>query len=345
MDILKHCIAPETKISDAMHQMTDYNIDLLIVCEGGTKVLGIVTDGDLRRGLTKGLELDGQVQDLMSKDFLSLDESVTDRAYILDMMMARRIRHIPVIGQDKTLKGIHFMQHIIGGKARPNVAVIMAGGRGTRLGVITENCPKPMLKVAGRPILERIVLHLVSNGIRKIYLAVNYMGEVIEDFFCDGSKYGCTIEYLRETKALGTGGALKLLPTLPEHPIFVMNGDLVTSIAIDSMFAFHDQHKAAATIATKRHQTKIPFGVIERSEDQNILQRIVEKPVIEHEVNAGAYILNPECIKFIPDDVEFPITDLFPLLHESGHQSALFETEEEWIDVGRPDDLKKASGY
>jgi len=342
MSIDKFQILQTATILDAMKRLTEENIDVLLAIDSAGQVKGLITDGDLRRGLVAGKTQTTALSEVMSPNFASVGEN-EDRAFLLDMMMARKIRHLPVIGTDKKLKGIHFLSHIIGHEPKPNIAVIMAGGKGMRLRPITEYCPKPMLKVAGRPILERIILHLVSHGITTIYISINYMGEMIEDFFKDGADYGCTIRYLKETEALGSGGSLGLLPEKPAHPFIVMNGDLITDINIGAMLDFHQTKQAAASLASKKSFTKISYGVIEKQGD--FLTGITEKPTLEHEINIGTYVLTPECLDYIPKNTHFPITDLFETLRKKNKNVCVYEVQEDWIDVGQPDDLKKAMGY
>jgi NDP-sugar pyrophosphorylase family protein len=218
----------------------------------------------------------------------------------------------------------------------------MAGGKGTRLRPLTENCPKPMIPVAGRPILERVILHLVGYGIRKIYLSINYLGDMIEQYFGDGSAFGCSIQYLREEKFLGTGGPLSLLPEQPKYPFIVMNGDQVTQVNIARLLEFHEKEKVEATIAIRPYQVEIPFGVIRKN--GNRLVEIQEKPASNHLISVGMYVLNPSVLTFVPKNEEFPITDLFDVLLERNIPVGVHFVEEEWIDVGRLEDLKKANG-
>lgn len=342
MNITLYQIGQDKTILDAMKRLTEHGIDVLLVINDQVQVVGLITDGDLRRGIVAGKSQDSPVSSVMSQNFISVSEN-EDRAFLLDKMIAQSIRHLPVIDENRKLKGIHFLSHIIGHEAKPNIAVIMAGGKGVRLRPITEYCPKPMLKIAGRPILERIVLHLVSHGISEIYISLNYMGEVIENYFKDGSNFGCKIRYLKETKALGTGGSLSLLPIIPKHPFVVMNGDLVTDINLTDMISFNTQTKSAASLASKKNYTKISYGVIEKNGDE--LVGISEKPTVEHEISVGTYVFAPECLNLIPKEQEFPITDLFGLLKKQGKKISVYETEEDWIDIGRPVDLKKAMGY
>src|SRR5512146_1236653 len=216
-------------IRDAMQTITDNSREVVLVADAEERIVGIITDGDIRRGLLAGLTPESPASEVMTTNYVSVGIDA-DRASVLDLMKARRIRHVPVVDVQHRLLGVHFLEVLLGTAEKPNSAVIMAGGEGRRLRPLTDRLPKPMVAVAGRPILERIVLQLVGYGICHIYISVNYLAEMIVDHFGDGSHFGCAIEYLREREPLGTGGPLSLLPHPPEHPLIVMNGDLVTQI-------------------------------------------------------------------------------------------------------------------
>lgn len=324
-----------------MECITENWHEVALVEDIGHRIIGVITDGDIRRGLLRGLTMESPAAEVMTKSFISMGPDA-GRTAVLDTMKSRAIRHVPVLDKDKKLIGIHFLEELIGTSLRPNIAVIMAGGKGIRLRPLTENCPKPMIPVAGRPILERIVLHLVGYGIREIYISLNYLGNMIEDHFGDGSSFGCTIKYLREEKPLGTGGSLALLPDRPKHPFVVMNGDQITQIDINSLLSFHDQEHVEATIAIKPYQVEIPFGVIQKN--GNHLIEIQEKPMANYLINTGIYVLNPSVLPLIPRNEEFPITALFDMLLERKMPVGVHYVDEDWIDVGRHDDLKKAKG-
>src|SRR5215813_7439389 len=226
-ELQKLIVGPQNSIRDAMRVITDNWREIALVADDAGHVSGVVTDGDIRRGLLSGLTLDSPVSRVMTTNYIHVGTEA-DRASVLDLMKARRIRHIPVLDRERRLVGIHFLESLLGVGDRPNVAVIMAGGEGRRLRPLTDRLPKPMVPVAGRPILERIVLHLVGYGVTRIYISVNYLAELIIGHFGDGAAFGCSIEYLRESAPLGTGGPLSLLAERPRDPLIVMNGDLVT---------------------------------------------------------------------------------------------------------------------
>jgi dTDP-glucose pyrophosphorylase/CBS domain-containing protein len=341
-DLSKYVIGSNQSIYDAMVAINDNWREVVLVDDCQKRIVGLVTDGDIRRGLLRGLRFDAPVVEIMSRDFVSVSPQ-RDRASVLDIMKSLYVRQVPVLNSRKRLVGIHFLTDLIGNGIKPNAAVIMAGGKGTRLRPLTESCPKPMVKVAGRPILERIVLHLVGYGIRKIFLSINYLGEMIETHFGDGSRFGCSIAYLREQKAMGTGGALSLLPAGLTDPIIVMNGDQITQVNIARLLEFHATQKVSATIGVRHHYVEIPFGVVRNQ--GNLLQELQEKPTVDYLVNAGIYVIDPSLIRLVPRNEEFPITALFDRLLKAERRVGIHHIDEEWIDVGRPDDLKKANGF
>lgn len=334
-------IPDDGTIRDAMQAITANGREVVLVRGAGGGIVGLITDGDIRRGLLRGLTLASPCADVMTRDFFAVAPGA-DRAAVLDMMMARVIRHVPVVDRERRLVAIHFLRDLIGATAKPNVAVIMAGGKGTRLRPLTDNLPKPMVEVAGRPILERLVLHLVSHGVLRIYIAVNFLAERIERHFGDGSAFGCRIEYLRETTALGTGGALSLLPSTPEHPFLVMNGDQITNVDITKLLQFHAEQGVAATVAAGPHSVEVPFGVVR--ERARRLVEIEEKPTLHFAVNRGIYVLNPSVLGAVPENCAFPITDLFGKLIADGREVGVFYFDDQWIDVGRHEDFRRANG-
>lgn len=328
------------RIRDAMQAITD-NREVALVADDQGRLVGIITDGDIRRGLLAGLTLESAASEVMSTAYISVGIEA-DRASVLDVMKARSIRHVPVVDAQRRLLGIHFLQVLLGTADKPNFAVIMAGGEGRRLRPLTNSLPKPMVPIAGRPILERIVLHLVGYGIRRIFVSVNYLADKIMDYFGDGERFGCGIEYLRETQALGTGGSLSLLPVQPEHPFIVMNGDLLTQIDVARLLQFHARTGAAATIAARHYQAEIPFGVIRH--EGNRLVELHEKPSPQYLVNAGIYVLDPGTLALVPHSRFFPITNLFETLVASGKPVAVYSIEEDWIDIGMREELDRARG-
>lgn len=326
-------------IRDAMRAIDSNARELVLVKDKAERIVGLITDGDIRRGLLAGHSIDAPVTKVMTPDFFTVGPEA-DRATVLDLMKARSYQHVPVLDRDRRLVGLHFLRDLLGASAKPNIAVLMAGGKGTRLRPVTENIPKPMLEIAGRPMLERIVLHLVGHGFRTIYIAVNFMAEVVEQHFGDGAAFGCRIEYLRENKPLGTGGALALLPEKPKHPILVHNGDLVTRANVTELLDSHSRSKCVATIGVGPYQVQIPFGTV--TEEGGRLISIAEKPTHEVLVNRGIYVLDPAVLDLVPKQVEFPITDLFETLLAQKKPVGVFNFDDPWMDIGHIEDLRRA---
>ena len=338
-DLTKLTVTETASILDAMAAIDDGASAIALVVDEQQNLLGVVTDGDIRRALLGGAALDATIADHMTKDYVSVGVQES-RNQVIDLMRARGIHQVPVTERGRVI-GLHTLDQLIGNVARPNFAVLMAGGRGTRLQPITDAIPKPMLPVAGRPILERLVLHLVGWGIRSIYISINYLGEQIRGHFGDGSEFGCDIDYLEEDEPLGTGGPLSLLPPT-EHPVIVMNGDLITQVDIGALLATHNHGEFSATMAVRPHLIELPFGVVEA--DGSTMTAIAEKPHIEHLVNAGMYVLDPEVIAIIPKDTAVPITDIFTTQLSNGGRVGVHTVEDDWIDVGRPSELARAKG-
>ena len=329
----------KASLLDAMRSLEASGIEIALVTTETDHLVGVLTDGDVRRALLSGATLGSPLAPFISRNFTSVNPDV-GRAEVLDLMQARTLEQIPIINARGKLVGLHLIHDLVGGKSRSNWAVIMAGGKGVRLRPITEHIPKPMIPVAGRPILERLVLHLVGCGFRRVFLAINHLGHLVEEHFGDGSQFGCRIEYLRENQPLGTGGALGLLPEHPVEPLLVMNGDLVTQLDLEQMLEFHLTGGHMATMALRVYKHTVPFGCAEVRDGR--LVDLVEKPDLARLINAGIYVMNPELLARIPPSREFPITELFSDCIARGESLGAFEMQDDWIDVGERAQLKQA---
>lgn len=340
-ELYKFTAYPDYSIRQVMEIINNNWQEIALIIDKSDVLIGVVTDGDIRRALLKGLDLNSTINKVMNTNFISVDIGV-ERNFVLDIMKANVIRQVPIIDENKKLVGIHLMDELIGSYLKPNTAVIMAGGKGTRLYPLTKDCPKPMIPVAGRPILERIIIHLTGFGIRKIFISVNYLSHVIEDFFGNGSKYGCSIEYIKEEKYLGTAGSLSVLRGKLTVPILVLNGDLVTQINIQKLLDTHNKNNNCATMVVKTHSIEIPYGVI--TCDGDFLKEIHEKPIINNYINAGIYVLDPSVLSLINPGEEFLMTSLFHRLLNQEKKLGVYFLDEDWIDVGIHDQLKKVNG-
>jgi dTDP-glucose pyrophosphorylase len=333
-------------IRECLTIIDTHDVGTVFVVDRAGRLSGAVGERAIRRALVTGAQPDDPVADLVGSPSATARPE-EGRAEVLDVMRALGVGEIPIVDGDGRVVGVHVDTDVVGAEPLPNWAVVMAGGRGTRLAPLTDAVPKPMLPVAGRPILERIVLHLVGAGIRHIFLSVNYLGDIVEQYFGDGSAYGCTIDYLREQpdRPLGTGGALGLLDEIgesPAAPVLLMNGDLVTGFSVADLLAVHEKLGGVATVAATEYEHQIPFGVLE-SDDGRLL-RIVEKPRSSWPVNAGIYVLSPSLLTRVPRGEMFPITSLFEDCLKRGERIGLWSLRDSWQDIGRPAELAQARG-
>ncbi|SLM30970.1 Sugar-phosphate nucleotide transferase [Desulfamplus magnetovallimortis] len=328
-------------VMDALKGLEECGKNIQCIVNANGQMTGIVTDGDIRRGLLNGLRLDTPIPRLMTRKFHYVDENV-DRNSVLDLMKAMKISQIPVLDQHRQLAGIHFLEDFIGYESLSNAVVIMAGGKGTRLRPLTEKIPKPLLKVAGRPIIERLILRLVGFGFQQIFVSVNYLADMICDYLGDGSSLGCSIHYLKEDIELGTGGALALLPQTITEPILVLNGDLLTEANFAEIVDFHKKNDAHATIVAKHYCHSVPYGTLHFKE--NRLISIEEKPDISCFINTGIYVINSSLLKFVDQNMFFPITKLFERCLNEDLPVSVYHLEREWRDMGNIKEFRSAQG-
>lgn len=335
-------LVPESgELVDVLRALEDGKIHVALITQTDGRLAGILTDGDVRRALLAGGSLNAPLRPYVNREFTAVSPDAA-RDEVLELMQARTIEQIPIVDAQGRPCGVHLLHDVVGAVRRPNWAVVMAGGRGSRLGPLTNDTPKPMLRVAGRPILERIVLRLVGQGIRRVFLAVHYLGHLVEQHFGDGSRFGCRIEYLREERPLGTGGALSLLPERVEHPLLVLNGDLVTQADFGAMLQFHERGGYVATVGVRRYLHTIPFGCVQLQRDR--VMSFDEKPTMSTTINTGIYVLSPESIKRVPRNEEFPLPELIAGCIARRESVGAFEIDDDWIDVGQREQLRRARG-
>ncbi len=329
----------EDTIEAVVRSLNDTALQIALIVSGDMVLEGTVTDGDVRRGLLRGLTLASPVRDIMHKDAFVVPSGLT-RDGALDMMLANNVRHLPVVDGQRRVVGLHLWQEVSGTPSLENTVVLMAGGLGTRLRPLTEACPKPLLRVSGRPMLEHIIRRAKAEGFRKFAVAVHYLGHMIEDYFGDGTRLGVNITYLREDAPLGTAGALSLLPTGTLAPIVVMNGDVITDVRLSELVDFHGLHRSAATMAVRSHEWQHPFGVV-RTSGIDILE-VEEKPVVRTHINAGVYVLDPRVLATLEPGQRCDMPTLFMRLRAAGERTIAYPMHEPWLDVGRKDDFDRA---
>lgn len=332
----KFIVSDEANIKEVLKQINDLGGKGLYVTDGNGKLIGSVTDGDLRRSLIKGIGVNENVKLAMKPDMVVVEKKLSDakKGKILEK---HKIQSVPVIDENFHIIDIFTIEQT---KEHHDIQVVlMAGGMGTRLGKITENLPKPMIEVAGKPILERIINRLQNQGFSNFYLSVNYKAEIIENYFTDGKKIGCSINYIRENKRLGTAGPLSMLES-NGSPIIVMNGDLLTHVDVTQLMNFHNNHQAKITMCIRSYEYQVPFGVIDIVD--GMAKSFLEKPVQSFNVNAGIYVIEPEILPMIPKDEYYDMSTLLNALINSNKDIACFPIVEGWIDVGRESDLLHA---
>lgn len=331
-------VQPARSILEVMRLIDASSLQIGLVVDDENRLLGTVTDGDIRRGLLRGVKLESPVEQIMHRTPLvaSPSEPLTSRR---GKMRVKQIRHLPLLDTQNRVVGLDTLESLENSRY-DNWVVLMAGGRGVRLRPLTDERPKPMLEVGGRPILETILERFISHGFWRFFISINYRGDLIEKHFEDGARWGATISYLREEQQLGTAGALGLLPERPSAPVVAMNGDLLTSVHLGQMLDFHEKERPWATMAVRQYDFQVPYGVV-RIDNQRLVG-FDEKPVHCFFVNAGIYILDPQALALLPPGEPCDMPTLFQSITSQGHQAMVFPIREYWTDIGQLDDFKRA---
>jgi len=330
----------DATIGEAIRNLDQVAIKIVLVCNDAGILEGTVSDGDIRRGLLKGLNMDSPVLSVTHRNALVVPPDFS-REMVMQLMVANKIHQIPVLDEERHVIGLYLWDEMTSPPARPNLMVIMAGGMGTRLRPHTENCPKPLLPVAGKPMLEHIIERAKQEGFNQFVLAIHYLGHMIEDYFGNGERLGVQINYLREEAPLGTAGALSLLNPVPDAPFVVTNGDVMTDIRYGELLDFHIRHAAAATMAVRVHEWQHPFGVVQM-QGVNIVG-FEEKPTARSHINAGVYALDPAALSVLTVDNRCDMPTLFERLQVQKKRTVAYPMHEPWLDVGKPDDLRIAN--
>ena len=297
-DVASTFSAKDATLAQCAAVLEHSELQIALVVDDRERLLGTVTDGDIRRALLRGCGLETPVAEVMNTTPIVANEEL-----LVDEGARRRraARRVPVLSADGTVVGLALPAEELRFQRITNPVVVMAGGLGTRLAELTRTCPKPLLRVGDKPVLETMLERFAAQGFYRFVFSVNYRAEMIERYFGDGSAWGVEITYLRETKRLGTCGALGLLETIetvPEEPFFVINGDVLTKVNFEQMLHFHQQHRQCATMAVRQHSLNFPFGVVEL--DGHQVTGLTEKPTYQMFVNAGIYVLSPVCLDYIP---------------------------------------------
>jgi dTDP-glucose pyrophosphorylase len=338
-DISKIYVSSNASVIDAMRIIDSGAAQIALVVDDQQRLLGTITDGDIRRGMLSGLPLDAPAEELMNRRFRFV-RTGENQATVLEMMRREALRQVPVLDAQARVVDLLLLQELLSPSQLPNAVVIMAGGKGTRLRPHTEHCPKPMLPVDGKPMLEILLEQCIASGFKQFYLSVNYLREQIIDHFQDGSRWGVSVDYLIEDEPLGTAGSLQLLPGTVQEPFLVMNGDVLTRLNPSRLLRFHSENNAAATLCVREHVLTLPFGVVQTKGVE--LAGFEEKPSYRQLVNAGIYVVNPQLLPLLPPRQATDMPTLLQSAQQAGHRVAVCPIHEYWIDVGRPETLQQA---
>lgn len=340
-DWKKTLLQPNVSIKDAILAIDKGSFQIVLIVDKSNRLLGTVTDGDIRRGILKGIPFDAPVEKVMKKSPIALNKT-SDRNVILNLMRQKKIHQLPLVDENNVVVGLEILDELLQGPVRDQIVVLMAGGMGSRLKPLTNDCPKPLLHVGNKPILEIILQNFIEYNFHEFYISVHYRDEMIRNYFGDGSKWGVKIQYLYEKEPYGTAGALSSLPVQPTSPLIVMNGDLLTKINFQYLLQFHSEHASEATMCVREYDFQVPYGVVQI--ENHAICGIDEKPVHRFFVNAGIYVLNPDVLKVIPKDTYFDMPELFKRLVAGKRTTAAFPIREYWLDIARVEDLARANG-
>nr|WP_306173952.1 nucleotidyltransferase family protein [Pseudoalteromonas shioyasakiensis] len=333
-------LSPTRTLRDALEVINEQASQVVLIVDESKHLLGVVTDGDIRRALLKNFGLEVAVSEVMNTSPITMQKG-TPKEQLIEVMHRKSILSIPIVDDGKVV-GLEMLKSFLSKPYFDNPVFLMAGGFGTRLRPLTDNCPKPMLEIGNKPILETVLLSFVKAGFRNFYISTHYMPALILNHFGDGRKWGVNITYIHEDKPLGTGGALGLLSrTISQDlPLILMNGDVLTKVDFARLLEFHNGNKADATMCVREYEYQIPYGVI--SGQGNRITEMVEKPIQRFFVNAGIYVLSPNVVNSVPQDTNIDMPTILERQISQEKDVLMFPIHEYWLDIGRMDDFNRA---
>ena len=327
-------------IRKAIQVINEGKYKIALVVNENNSLVGTITDGDIRRGILSGYKLDEPSTLIMRKDFRYIREnSKTQSKEFLDK---DKLNLIPVLDSNDRVIEIILKNNFERKEYLDNDVIIMAGGKGTRLGSMTKNIPKPMLEIAGKPMIDIVIENCIEAGFFNFHVSVNYLKSKIKNHLCDGKNKGIKIDYLEEKFSMGTGGSLSLFNPKKLKPILVINSDVLTKVDLRNLITFHNNNKSSITICCRELETSLSYGIIKTK--GSVVSEILEKPVFKHNVNAGIYLINPDIINLIPKNKFQNMTDIISLAIRNKRRVKVFPIHEYWLDVGIPETFKKANG-
>lgn len=333
-------IPPSMTIEEALKVIDAGAVRIALVADEGGRLLGTLSDGDVRRAIIGRVSLSAKVEQAMNRTPRTASASAS-RESVLRLMEQNDVLVVPLLDEDGRLAGVHNLKELLEPTASDSPVFLMAGGFGTRLRPLTDDCPKPMLKLGNKPILETTLDSFINAGFRRFFISVHYLADTIKNHFGNGERWGVEIEYVEEEHPLGTAGALSLMPQLPDaQPLIMMNGDVVTSVDFRALLAFHANNDAALTICVREYDLQVPYGVVQSAGHK--VESIVEKPMQTFFVNAGIYVLSPQIVASVPKNKRIDMPELVSEAIAGGHNVTMFPIHEYWLDIGRFDDFNRA---
>ncbi|SLJ83935.1 nucleotidyltransferase family protein [Psychrobacter sp. DAB_AL43B] len=333
-------LKPEATIRDAMRTIDEAALRIGLVCDDQYRLLGTITDGDIRRGLLAATDMCDPVTKVMNK-IPTVVKPTDTRQQRIDIMDKYDLLSLPIVDDENCLVGLETLHQVLQPKKRDNPVFIMAGGFGTRLRPLTDHCPKPMLRVGDKPMLEHLVNQFISFGFHDFYISTHYMPEQIREHFGDGSQWGITVSYVHEDSPLGTGGALGLLPkNLSNLPLIMMNGDVLTKVDFKHLLEHHESNDFDATMCVRELEHKVSFGVVESQDD--LITDMIEKPTYRYHINTGIYVLSPDCVAAVQPNEKIDLPTLLAQRMEQSKRVGIYTSYDYWLDIGQMDDYQKA---
>lgn len=334
-------VAPHDSVEAALRVLDAGGLRIVMVVDSDGRLAGVATDGDIRRALLRRIDLSAPVSDVMNPRPI-VAQAGASRDTLRTLMEQHSLLHVPLVDEQGRLVGLETLREVLQGERRDNLVFIMAGGLGSRLRPLTDDCPKPMLPIGGKPILEGILESFLESGFHRFCFSVHYKPERIREHFGDGSRWGVTIDYVEESIPLGTGGALGLLKESGSLPVLMMNGDVLTRLDFGALLDFHRAQASDLTLCVREYDMQVPFGVVEG--EGSSVTAITEKPVHRFFVNAGVYVVSPRVVALGRPARRLDMPDLVQTLIDDGYRVSMFPIHEYWLDVGRMEDFEMAQG-
>lgn len=336
------CLKENVSIYQALEKLNVTAEKFLVIISEDWYLKGTLTDGDIRRALLSGLNVNDSITKAINQKPIVASQTLR-HSELHELMKGNGITHVPVIDEKGKLIRIVSLKEVVNTEPKKeNAVVLMVGGLGSRLGDLTANCPKPMLKLGDKPILEIIIENFKEYGFHHFFLSVNYKSEMIESYFGDGTRHGIDITYIRERERMGTAGSLSLMEPINDLPIIVMNGDVLTKVNFSSLIDYHETNELDACICTFRHDYQVPYGVIHFDGEGELVDRIEEKPIHTSLVNAGIYSLNPKALLAIPKNTFYDMPTFLDKMIMEKKRVGTFQVQDYWLDIGRSDDFYRA---